>query len=303
MSLSTPERVLARTAAVLVLALGMATGTTGLLSGAEAHAAPVTQGTFGFGGDEGDYISGGRSYAYATASQDRLSISADNADNAVHLQADGANGDWWSLDLAAPSGQVLAPGTYTGATRHPFNGPAEPGLDLSGNGRGCNTLTGRFTVLDVEFGPQGYVKKLDATFEQHCEGGAPAARGEVHIDNPAPPAQLDLGLAVALDGTASALNGKAALHGTVSCSKPVRVDVSGNVTQVKKQKLIRGSFAASVPCTPGAPTAWTATAVPTGDTPFQRGDVEVEARAAATDPDYAQQVTAAETVAVHLKRA
>ncbi|GGR67635.1 hypothetical protein GCM10010269_03040 [Streptomyces humidus] len=303
MSLSTPTRVLARTTAVLVLTLGMATGTTGLLSGGEAHALPVTQGSFVFGGDEGDYISGGRSYAYATASQDRMDISADNAHNAVHLQLDGANGDWWSLDLAAPSGKVLAPGTYTGATRHPFNGPAEPGLDLSGNGRGCNTLTGEFTVADVEFGPQGYVTKLDATFEQHCEGGAAAARGEVHIDNPAPPAQLDLGLAVALDGTASTLNGKAGLHGTVSCSKPVRVDVSGNVTQVKRQKLIRGSFTAPVSCTPGAPTAWTATAVPTGDTPFQRGDVEVEARATATDPDYGQPVTAAETVAVRLKRA
>ncbi|MER6786022.1 hypothetical protein ABT330_15610 [Streptomyces sp. NPDC000658] len=303
MSLSTPRRVLARTTAVLVLALGMATGTTGLLSGGQAHALPVTQGTLAFGGDEGDYISGGRSYSYGTASQDRMDVSADDAGNAVHLRLDGANGDWWSLDLAAPSGRVLAPGAYTGATRHPFNGPDEPGLDLSGNGRGCNTLTGEFTVADVEFGPQGYVRKLDATFEQHCEGGVAAARGEVHIDNPAPPAQLDLGLAVALDGTASALNGKAALHGTVSCSKPVRVEVSGDVTQVKRQKLIRGSFTASVACTPGAPRAWTATAVPTGDTPFQRGDVEVEARATATDPDYGQAVTAAETVAVHLKRA
>ncbi|MFF4014038.1 hypothetical protein [Streptomyces sp. NPDC001843] len=303
MSLSTPGRVLARATAVLALALGMATSTTGLLSGANAHALPVTQGSFGFSGDQGDYISGGQSYAYSTASQDRLNITSDSAHNAVHLSTDGANGDWWYLDLAAPSGKALAPGTYTGATRHPFNGPNEPGLDLSGNGRGCNTLTGEFTISDVEFGPQGYVKKLDATFEQHCEGGTAAARGEVHIDNPAPPAELGLGLAVALDGTASTLNGKATLHGTVSCNKPVKVDVSGNVTQVKKQKLIRGSFTTSVSCTPGAPTAWTATAVPTGDTPFQRGDVEVEGRATATDPDYAQPVTASETVAVHLKRA
>ncbi len=303
MRLSAPRRVLARATAVLVLALGMATGTTGLLSGTDAHALPVTEGSFSFSGDDGDYISGGRSYAYSTASQDRLSISADNADNAVRLWVDGANGDWWSLDLAAPSGKALAPGTYTGATRHPFNGPNEPGLDLSGNGRGCNTLTGEFTISAVEFGPQGYVKTLDATFEQHCEGGTAAARGEVHITNPAPPAELGLGLAVALDGTASTLNGKATFHGTVSCNKPVQVTVSGDVTQVKKQKLIRGSFSTSVSCTPGTAAAWTATAVPTGDVPFQRGDVEVEGRATATDPDYAQPVTVSETVAVHLKRA
>jgi hypothetical protein len=32
------------------------------------------------------------------------------------------------------------------------------------------------------------VQTFDATFEQHCEGGNPAARGEVHISNPSPPA-------------------------------------------------------------------------------------------------------------------
>ncbi|MPY52223.1 hypothetical protein [Streptomyces acidicola] len=302
MKLSAPRRVLARATAVLVLAMGMATGSTGLLSGAEAHAMPVTEGSFSFSGDPGDYISGGRSYAYATASDDRLNITADSDNNTVSLSVDGANGDWWYLDLAAPSGQALAPGTYTGATRHPFNEPTEPGLSLSGNGRGCNTLTGEFTISDVEFGPQGYVKKLDATFEQHCEGGTTAARGEVHIDNPAPPAELDLGLAVAVEGTASTLNGKATLHGTVSCNKPVRVTVAGDVTQVKNQTLIRGSYSASVSCVPGAPVEWTGTAVPTGSVPFQQGLVEVEARATATDPDYAQPVTVNETVPVRLRR-
>ncbi|GAA2404884.1 hypothetical protein GCM10010420_35680 [Streptomyces glaucosporus] len=302
MRLSMPGRVLARATAVFVLALGMATGSAGLLPGAEAHAVPVTEGSFSFSGDEDDWISGGGSYSYSTASQDRLNVSADSGNNTISLSVDGANGDWWYLNLAAPAGTSLAPGTYTGATRHPFNGPGEPGLDLSGNGRGCNRLTGEFTILDVKFGPLGYVEKLDATFEQHCEEGTAAARGEVHISNPAPPAQLDLGLAVALEGTASTLNGKATLHGTVSCNKPVQVAVAGNVTQVKRRDLIRGSYSTSVACVPGDPVAWTATAVPTGSVPFQRGDVEVEARATATDPDYTQPVTVGETVAVRLKR-
>ncbi|GGZ61712.1 hypothetical protein [Streptomyces bluensis] len=302
MKLSAPRRVLTRATAVLALALGMATGSTGLLSGAEAQAMPVSEGSFSFSGDEGDYISGGRSYAYTTASDDRLNITADSGNNTVSLSVDGAGGDWWYLDLAAPSGKALAPGTYTGATRHPFNEPDEPGLSLSGNGRGCNTLTGEFTISEVEFGPLGYVKKLDATFEQHCEGGATAARGELHITNPAPPAELDLGLAVAVEGTASTLNGKATLHGTVSCNKPVQVAVAGNVTQVKNQTLIRGSYSTSVSCVPGTPVEWTGTAVPTGSVPFQQGLVEVEARATATDPDYAQPVTVNETVPVRLRR-
>ncbi|MGW5616379.1 hypothetical protein [Streptomyces sp. NPDC003877] len=302
MQLNLPRRVLARATATLALALAMATGTTGLLSGAEAHALPVTDGSFSFSGDADDYISGGQAYAYATASQDRLNVSGNTDSSVVTVSVDGANGDWWTLNLAAPSGEALAPGTYTGATRYPFNEASEPGLSLSGNGRGCNRLTGTFTVEAVEFGPQGYVRKLDATFEQHCEGGTSAARGEVHIENPAPPAELGLGLGIALDGTASSLNGKATLHGTVSCNKPVRVTVEGDVTQVKKRDLIRGSFSTSVSCTPGAPVAWTGTAVPTGSVPFQKGDVEVEGRATATDPDYDQPVTVGETVAVRLTR-
>jgi len=295
------NRVLARTTATLTLALAMAAGTTGLLSGAEAHALPVTQGSFSFSGDQGDYISGGRSYAY-TAPQDRMDVSATSGDGGVIVSVDGANGDWWDLDLVAPAGRALTPGTYTGATRYPFNDATEPGLSLSGNGRGCNQLTGTFTVSAVEFGPEGYVKKLDASFVQHCEDGTPAARGEIHIENPAPPARLGLGLDIALTGTASALNGKATFHGTVSCNKPARVTVTGNVTQVKGRDLIRGSYSTSVPCTPGTPTAWTGTAVPTGSVPFQRGNVEVEGRATATDPDYSVPVETAETVVVRLTR-
>jgi hypothetical protein len=302
MKLSLPRRVLGRVSATLALALAMATGTTGLLAGTEAHALPVTEGSFSFSGDDGDYISGGQSYTYATATQDRMNVSGNTDNGVVTVSVDGANGDWWTLNLAAPSGKALTPGTYTGATRYPFNKATEPGLSLSGNGRGCNQLTGTFTVSAVEFGPQGYVKKLYASFEQHCEGSTPAARGEVHIENPAPPAELDLGLGIALDGTASSLNGKATFHGTVSCTKPVQVTVTGDVTQVKKRDLIRGSYSTSVACTPGAPVAWTGTAVPTGSVPFQKGDVEVEGHATATDPDYAQAVTVNETVAVHLTR-
>ncbi len=53
-------------------------------------------------------------------------------------------GSFWFLHLAAPAGQELLPGVYEGATRWPFQDPSTPGLDFSGDGRGCNTLTGRF---------------------------------------------------------------------------------------------------------------------------------------------------------------
>ncbi|WP_405586166.1 hypothetical protein [Streptomyces sp. NBC_01190] len=301
MRFSAPKRALAQTTSVLALAAALATGTTGLLTGT-AQAATVASGSLSFSGDPGDYISGGGSYAYATIARDGFDASASTDDRVVSVSVSGANGDWWYLDLAAPAGEVLAPGTYTGATRYPFNEGAEPGLSLDGNGRGCNTLTGEFTIDDVVFGPEGYLKTLDATYEQHCEGGTSALRGEVHIANPEPPAALDLGLAVAVDGTASALDGNATVHGTVSCNKPVQVTAAGDITQVKQRQLIRGSYTTSVACVPGAPVAWTATALPTGSVPFQKGKVEVKAQATALDPDYGQYVTANQTVTVTLAK-
>ncbi len=163
---------------------------TGVLSAlgaaAPADAQTVHSGTVTFSGTTGDYITGGKSYSYSTASGDQLSTTASPDDSHVSIHVNGYKGDWWDLDFDAPGGQRLAPGTYQ-ATRYPFNG-AGPGLSLDGDGRGCNTLTGTFTVLRAVFGTSGYVQAFDATFEQHCEGGTAAARGEVHISNPTPPA-------------------------------------------------------------------------------------------------------------------
>lgn len=294
---------LARLTAVCALTLAFAGATTGLLNGPAAQAQTVSDGSLSFSGDTGDYISSGQSYAYSAAAKDRLDVYASTDDNHVNVSVTGANGDWWYLDLAAPAGQALAPGDYTGATRYPFNSAPAPGLSVDGNGRGCNTLTGSFSISDVTFGPNGYVEKLDATYEQHCEGGTAALRGEVHIANPAPPAELGLGVSVALKGTASTLDGKATISGTVTCNEPVKVAVSGNVTQVARKVLIKGSYATTVDCDPKAPAnTWTAAADPTGTTPFQKGDVEVNTRATATDPNYGKTVTATQTAVVSLSK-
>ncbi len=84
------------------------------------------------------------------------------------------------------SGVVAA--CFEGATRHPFQAPHEPGLNVSGAGRGCNRLTGRFDVLELTFDGVGALRSLAIDFEQHCEGTAPALFGVVQVRQP-----LDLG--------------------------------------------------------------------------------------------------------------
>ncbi len=136
---------------------------------------------FAFGGstrvsmtsDPGDYIGQGRPWSYTPA--DAL-IAAGGSRQYAGFGVDGADGSWWYADFAPGRGDILAPGTYLNATRYPFNGDG-PGLSVSGNGRGCNTLTGQFTVNSANWWPDGRLRGISITFEQHCEGATPALRG------------------------------------------------------------------------------------------------------------------------------
>src|SRR5207245_7963884 len=90
--------------------------------------------------------------------------------------------DWWDLDFAAPGNATLTPGSYLNATRFPFQAFNVPGLDVSGQGRGSNTLTGKFTVIQAVYEAGGAVGRFDATFEQHSEGATHALTGEIKFN-------------------------------------------------------------------------------------------------------------------------
>jgi DNA-binding protein YbaB len=90
-------------------------------------------------------------------------------------------GPSWFLDFAAPIGQPLVVGNYLNAQRASFRTGTAPGLDVGGDGRGCNTVSGRFTVYAIEFAPSGSLVHFEATFEEHCEGGPAALRGAIKI--------------------------------------------------------------------------------------------------------------------------
>jgi len=133
-----------------------------------------------FNSDPGDYIGGGQ-FTFLTPSDGSFNAQQ-NYDQGVSISFVGQPGVFWYLDFAAPGNQPLTVGTYTGATRFPFQSPSQPGLSVSGDGRGCNTLTGSFQVLEVSYGAGATIDSFDATFEQHCEGFAPALRGEVRFN-------------------------------------------------------------------------------------------------------------------------
>ena len=261
-----------------------------------AAAAGDTTGTVSFHGDEGDYITGGSSYAY-TSPGDAIRLSG--TPSGIGISIDGANGDWWYLNFAAPTGGQLAVGTYT-ATRYPFNDPGA-GFDLSGNGRGCNTLTATFTINRIAF-ENGGVTDLAATFEQHCEGWEAAAYGEVDLQAAPPPAPLQLGVANDSTGQASSVDGRAYVTGTLTCSRTASVAVSTTVTQAASKTLVSGSGSVQVECTQGRSVVWRLAVTPSGGVPFRVGDAKIETTAGAYDESRYEWVQVTDTDAIRLKK-
>jgi len=73
-------------------------------------------------------------------------------------------------------------GFYRDAMRFPFETPGRPGIAVSGNSSGCNTIDGEYTIYDLALDLDGAVPKLDrfvASFSQHCEGNPDGLHGSI----------------------------------------------------------------------------------------------------------------------------
>ena len=127
----------------------------------------------------GDYIGQGRTYAFST--QTGVFTAERNFQGGVtlHYHDFTQPSTWWDLGFASADNAPLAPGTYSNATRLSFRQPNTPGMEISGEHRGSNTLTGTFTVQEVQYAPDGTVLRFLADFEQHNEGGSSALTGTI----------------------------------------------------------------------------------------------------------------------------
>jgi hypothetical protein len=124
--------------------------------------------------DAGDYIGAGDSYSYTQA--DAL-ITVDVNDGLLSIDVNGD--ERWSGRFQLPNTfSQLEVGVYTNLTRYGFHDPAIGGVSWSGEGRVCIVLTGTITIDEVEYDGANLVY-IDLSFEQHCEGAAPALRGNV----------------------------------------------------------------------------------------------------------------------------
>jgi hypothetical protein len=123
----------------------------------------------------GDYVGGGQPVDY-TGSSVRVGGSL----GSVEVNVGGVGFAWWTLQLTAPEGQQLTPGTYPDATGTIPS--AGPGIDISGDGRGCDITRGSFTIYQIASGPDGAITQLNATFSQTCDNSAGSLAGLIRYN-------------------------------------------------------------------------------------------------------------------------
>lgn len=95
----------------------------------------------------------------------------------------------FALDVAAPDGQRLRPGTYESAGLFPFQPASGPGLSAASDGS-CTALGGRFTVLEAVYDRDGQIERFAADFAQRCEGRRPLV-GSVRFNSDVPVRDYD----------------------------------------------------------------------------------------------------------------
>lgn len=116
--------------------------------------------------EPGDYVGGGVDATFTPASVQTFTVQR-NYRNGISVTIQGPNfTPSWRLEFAAPTGVALEPGYYPGALRYPF--APLTAMDISGEGRGCNSQTGRFLVRELVYDASGEVVRAAIDAEQHC---------------------------------------------------------------------------------------------------------------------------------------
>src|ERR1039457_1138380 len=121
----------------------------------------------------GDYI--GQGQTYVTTNTANFSFSG--PPNLVTVGAFG-----YTFWVGGPGGANLAVGLYTNSARYRFNG-SQPGLDIFGNGRGCNTDCGGFQIYELHTNGSGQIDRFWVTFSNRCECSFSPMTGEIRYNS------------------------------------------------------------------------------------------------------------------------
>src|SRR5262249_35965295 len=116
----------------------------------------------------------GKSYSY---SGDELTVR--RADRGVQINVGPFGG--WTLLFGGPRGHFLEVSEYLDARRYPFSDDS-PGIEFTGNGRGCNQIAGMFAGWELEV-KGNEVVRVAIDFVQRCEKTGPPLYGMLRFNS------------------------------------------------------------------------------------------------------------------------
>jgi len=191
-----------------------------LLSCAGFAATPVTY--LYLNSQPRDFIGQGQTLTFTPADGVFATSTSSNAVSASFHNSDYSQS--WTLDFATPTSTRFAKGQYIGAQRTLVGSPTRPGVDVFGDGRGCDQVGGQFLVSDFALAPDGTVARLAIDFEQHCESFPPALYGSIRYNSSVSQVpRLGIGAVSTLKGNAGTSNAVATVALSSPSANPVTV--------------------------------------------------------------------------------
>jgi hypothetical protein len=272
---------------VIIASVGSRTSATAAVTIPVGTIAVPTSGTFLYvNSDAGDSIGLGIERLFTSTDSDLVGwLAPEYQGRWFHgLIVRGDYAPWWVVDFTAPPGLTLSAGSYVdvvAAQRSLSYSSDRPGLSISSDGRACSEVTGGFDVDELSFWPNGDLRVFQVTFEQHCEGWAPALHGRFRLETPEPLPPLGLSIAINGVGTLDPHDSVPTVSGRVVCARSASVTISGYLTQALANRDSAGAYLTTVSCVAPA-TGWSAT-VSTYAGQFVGGPSQATADATACD--------------------
>lgn len=138
---------------------------------------------------QGDFVGAGKTYYLAegvfTA---QLGVNEKGKVDTIILRyyPKGSITEQWIVSVSSSMLQKrLSKREYSNAVRYPFEPFGLPGLAVFGENRGCNELTGSFTIKELKISYNNKtpkLQKLTVFFSQLCEGRKPAFTGTFYFN-------------------------------------------------------------------------------------------------------------------------
>lgn len=164
---------------------------------AAAPAVPTPQSIFQFVSAPGDYIGQGQTLVLTRAEASfNPQVTGNPGLVLINLGNSGQvppGGQYitWSLGFSTATGAPLTVGSYPNASGQPFQGGISPGMDIYGDGRGCDRVFGQFDILDIAYDATGALSRFAANFTQSCEvPTAPHLVGAIRFNSSVPVPEL-----------------------------------------------------------------------------------------------------------------